>query len=128
MLPATPWTSRDWPLGSTKLVDAKLVSSAADLYQIRAQDIAQLARMGTKSADKLIDAIDRSRGKGLDRLLYAFGIRQVGQRAAKLLAEHFGTLEKLRGASEEELTQIPEIGAITAQNLINVCQRSFPDS
>ncbi len=107
------------PAVAQSLVDANLISSAADLYQLRAPDVAQLARMGTKSADKLIDAIDRSREKGLARLLYAFGIRQVGQRAAKLLAEHFHSLEKIMEATEEELTQVPEIGEITAINIKN---------
>ena len=70
--------------------------------------------MGEKSAANLIAAIDRSREAGLSRLLCAFGIRQVGQKAAKVLASHFENLDALMEADAEELTKIPDIGAITA--------------
>jgi DNA ligase (NAD+) len=106
------------PAAVQNLVDAKLISSAADLYSLQAQDVAQLERMGMKSAENLIAAISRSKEKDLGRLLFAFGIRQVGQRAAKLLAEHFGTLDELMKATEEELTHVPEIGVITAENIL----------
>ncbi len=81
--------------------------------------MAQLERMGEKSANNLIEEIGRSRENDLSRLLFAFGIRQVGQRAAKLLAQHFGTLDRLTETTEEELTAVPEIGAVTAQNIVN---------
>lgn len=96
------------------LINAGLVNTAADLYYLKAKDIAGLDRMGEKSAKNLIDAIDKSRSAGLARLLCAFGIRQVGQKAAKVLASHFGTLDRLIEATAEELTNVPDIGAITA--------------
>ncbi len=96
------------------LIGAGLIHSAAELYSLRAQDVEQLDRMGRKSAEKLIAAIDKSRSNSLERLLCAFGIRQVGQKAAKTLAVTLGTMEKIEKASLEELTAIPDIGPITA--------------
>ena len=96
------------------LINAGLVKNPADLYYLRAEDIAALDRMGDKSAAKLIAAIDRSREAGLSRLLCAFGIRQVGQKAAKVLASHYPDLDALMAADAEELTRVPDIGAITA--------------
>ena len=99
------------------LVNAGLVSSPADLYFLEPQSVASLERMGKKSAENLIASIEKSKENDLGRLLYAFGIRQVGQKAARTLAAHFGTLEVLQQASEEELTQVEDIGSITAGNL-----------
>ena len=96
------------------LISSGLVSSAADLYYLEAEKIAQLDRMGKKSADNLIAAIENSKSAGLARLLCAFGIRQVGQKAAKVLASHYKDLDSLMAASAEELTLIPDIGGITA--------------
>ena len=96
------------------LINSGLVRTAADLYYLRASDVAELDRMGEKSAANLIAAIDRSREAGLARLLCAFGIRQVGQKAAKLLASHYEDLDSLRNAGAEELKLIPDIGEITA--------------
>ena len=96
------------------LINNGLVQTAADLYYLEAGPIAELERMGEKSAANLIAAIDRSREAGLARLLCAFGIRQVGQKAAKVLASHFENLDSLMEADAEELTKIPDIGAITA--------------
>lgn len=101
------------------LVNAGLVQTAADLYQLRPQDVAQLERMGKKSAENLIAAIETSKSQDLSRLLFAFGIRQVGQKAAKILAGRFGTLEALQTATVEQLTEIDDIGAITAQSLVD---------
>lgn len=105
------------PAAVKALVDAGMVSTAADLYHLARDEVAKLERMGKKSADNLLSAIERSKENDLSRLLYAFGIRQVGQKAAKLLAARFGSLEALAQAGEEELTAIDDIGAITAQNL-----------
>lgn len=80
--------------------------------------MAQLERMGKKSAENLVAAIERSKGNDLSRLLFAFGIRQVGQKAGKVLAARFGTLDALMAASEEELTAVPDIGGITARSLL----------
>ena len=73
-----------------------------------------LDRMGEKSARNLIDAIEKSKSAGLARLLCAFGIRQVGQKAARTLAMHFADLDAVMAATTEELTAVPDIGAITA--------------
>ena len=100
------------------LISSGLVGSPAELYSLDAQSIAQLDRMGEKSAENLINAIEKSKSAGLARLLCAFGIRQVGQKAAKTLAVHFGTLDKLMQASQDELKNVPDIGAITADFLI----------
>ncbi len=96
------------------LINSGLVNTASDIYYLKAEDVAKLERMGDKSANNLISAIERSKEAGLARLLCAFGIRQVGQKAAKVLASHFETLDKLMDADIEELTKIPDIGAITA--------------
>ena len=99
------------------LVNAGLVKSAADLYFLEPQSVAALERMGKKSAENLIAAIEKTKENDLSRLLYAFGIRQVGQKAAKTLAQRFGTLEALQNATQEELTAVDDIGDITAQSL-----------
>ena len=96
------------------LISSGLVSSAADLYYLDAEKVARLDRMGEKSAANLMSAIENSKSAGLARLLCAFGIRQVGQKAAKVLAARFGDLDSLMAAKPEELTAIPDIGAITA--------------
>ena len=96
------------------LINAGLVSSPAQLYYLDAQTVATLDRMGKKSAENLIRAIDKSKSAGLERLLCAFGIRQVGQKAAKTVARSFSTMDALMEATEEELTAIPDIGGLTA--------------
>ena len=96
------------------LVNAGLISSAANLYYLEPQSVAGLDRMGKKSAENLMAAIEESKNRGLARLLCAFGIRQVGEKAAKTLARSFQTLDELMGASLEELTSISDIGPITA--------------
>lgn len=97
------------------LIDSGLISSAADLYYLDGEKVAGLERMGKKSAENLLKALENSKQAGLSRLLCAFGIRQVGQKAAKTLASHFKTLDELMEAGEQELTQIDDIGAITAK-------------
>ena len=100
------------------LVDAQFVKTPADLYTLDAQSVASLDRMGRKSAENLIDSIERSKANDLSRLLFAFGIRQVGQKAAKVLAAHFGSLDALCAATIEELTCIDDVGEITARNIV----------
>lgn len=100
-----------------QLVEKGLIRTAADLYTLTVQDIAQLDRMGQKSAENAVYAIDQSRKNDLSRLLCALGIRQVGSKAAKILAARFGTMDALMHASADELTAIDDIGAITAQYL-----------
>ncbi len=96
------------------LIGSGLVASAADLYYLDAENVARLDRMGEKSAANLMAAIENSKSAGLARLLCAFGIRQVGQKAAKVLASRFSDLDSLMAAGTEELTAIPDIGGITA--------------
>ena len=101
------------------LVGAGLVKGPGDLYQLQAGDVELLERMGKKSAENLMAAIEKSKSAGLGRLLFAFGIRQVGQKAGKVLAARFGTLDALMAATEEELTAVPDIGGITAKSLLD---------
>lgn len=96
------------------LVNAGLVSSPAELYYLKAEDLYELERFGKRSSEKLISALEKSKDAGLARLLCAFGIRQVGQKAAKTLSKHFGTLDKLMQASKDELLSVPDVGEITA--------------
>ena len=96
------------------LINSGLVGSPAELYYLDAQSVASLDRMGIKSAENLINAINKSKQAGLARVICAFGIRQVGQKAAKTLAKHFKTLDKLMDASEFELMAVSDIGGITA--------------
>ena len=99
------------------LVSEGLVSDAADLYTLTADAVAPLERMGEKSAANLIAAIERSKGAGLERLLFALGIRQVGAVAGEALAARFGNMEALLAASTEDFAAVPDIGEITAANL-----------
>ena len=101
------------------LVNAGLVKTPGDLYFLEAGKVAELDRMGKRSAQKLLEAIERSKTRDLSRLLFAFGIRQVGQKAGKVLAARFRTLDALQGATLEELTGVDDIGAITAQSLLD---------
>ena len=101
------------------LLAAKLITDAADLYSLTAEDVAKMERMGEKSAQNLIDAIEKSKNAGLERLVYALGIRNVGEVAAAALAAHYGTLEALQGATVEELCTIEDFGLITAECVTN---------
>lgn len=99
------------------LVNAGLVRTPGDLYSLDVQRVAMLERMGKKSAENLMAAIERSKDNDLSRLLCAFGIRQVGQKAARTLARHFGTMEALQKATAEELTAVEDVGEITAKSI-----------
>lgn len=96
------------------LIKAGLLTTPAGIYYLEADKVAKLDHMGKKSAANLMAAIENSKSAGLARLICAFGIRQVGQKAGKVLAAHFGTLDKLMSASLEELCAVPDIGEITA--------------
>ena len=96
------------------LISSGLVKDASDLYYLEAEPVSWLDRMGDKSAKNLIAAIENSKQAGLARLLCAFGIRQVGQKAAKVLASYYGDLDELMASDAEALTTIPDIGGITA--------------
>ena len=100
------------------LVENDLIRTPGDLYHLNAQDVAKLDRMGEKSAENLIAAIEKSKQQDLSRLISAFGIRQVGTRGAQVLAERFRTLDALMAADEETLTEVPDVGAVTAHCLV----------
>lgn len=99
------------------LIAAELVRSAADLYDLTVSQLEPLDRMGRKSAENLVASIADSKTRDLSRLLFAFGIRHVGQKAAKTLSDHFGTLDALLTASVEDITAVRDIGATTAQSI-----------
>lgn len=101
------------------LVQAGMVDSPAGLYYLEAEAVAGLERMGKKSAENLLWAIEASKGRGLARLLCAFGIRQVGQKAAKVLARQYRDLDALMETDLEALQAVPDIGPITAQSLLD---------
>jgi DNA ligase (NAD+) len=100
-----------------QLVDQELVRDYADLYRLDEEQIAALPRMGTLSATKLVNAIAESKSRGLDRVLNALSIRHVGTTVAKILAKHFGSIEKLQAASVEELSAVDEVGDIIAKSV-----------
>jgi len=101
------------------LINNGLISDQADLYSLQATDVAGLERMGEKSAQNLINAIESSKSSGLERLIYALGIRNVGQVAATALAARYGELSKLYGATVEEICEINDFGKITAECVVN---------
>lgn len=100
------------------LLDAGLVRDAADLYSLRKEDLLKLERMGEKSADNLLAALDESKKNELDKLLFALGIRHVGAKVARILATEFGSMEKLQQAQPEELAQIRDIGDKIAESAV----------
>jgi DNA ligase (NAD+) len=100
-----------------QLVDKGLVKDVADLYDLKLEDVAALDRMAEKSAQNLLDEIKASKNNSLARLIYALGIRFVGERTGQLLADHFGSLPKLADSSLEELMEVPEVGPKVAQSI-----------
>ena len=100
-------------------IENGLIRDAADIYKLKAEDIARLERMGEKSAENLINAIQNSRSAGLDRLIYALGIRNIGQKAAAALADRYGSIDALFEATREDLCQIQDFGAVMAEAVIN---------
>ncbi len=100
-----------------QLVDRGLVKNVADLYRLKLEDLLGLERMGQKSAQKILDNIDASRKQPLPRILNALGIPFVGERTAQILADTFGDLDKIAGASEEELQQAEEVGPRVSESI-----------
>ena len=100
-----------------QLVDRGLVRDVADLFRLREEDLIPLERMAEKSAGNLVAALERAKRPDLARFVYALGIRHVGEATARALAEHFGTLEALMNASEEELLQVPDVGPEVARSV-----------
>ena len=101
------------------LLSSGKIGGIADLYSLRPEDISSLERMGDKSARKLVDAIESSKGRGLERLLYALGVRQVGEVAAEEIARKMRTVENLFSATYEDFVSIADIGDITAKELLD---------
>ena len=101
------------------LVDNGLIKSPADIYYLSLEDVKSLWKSGETAARKLLSAIDASKQQDLSRLIYALGIRQVGQKSGKVLASHFGSMAALSNASIEELTEVADVGAVTAENIYN---------
>ena len=99
-----------------QLLNKGLVKSPADLYKLKLEDIASLERMGEKSAQNLLDALEKSKNNSLDRLIYAFGIRHIGQRAAKLLADKFLDIETILNAQLEDYLTIDGFGEAMAKS------------
>jgi DNA ligase (NAD+) len=106
-----------------QLVGRNLVHDVADLYSLTKEQLADLDRMAVKSAQNLLDALERSKDATLPRCLTALGIRHVGEATAKLLAEHFGALEKVIEATEEELVEVREIGPEVAKSIARFFQQ-----
>ena len=102
-----------------QLVESGLIANVADLYSLSAEKIADLDRMGKKSAENLIRAIEKSKSNDLSKLVYGLGIRQVGEKAAKVLAMHFRSMDALQAATIEELTEINDVGEITARCIVD---------
>ena len=96
------------------LIEKGLLKTAADIYYLTFDDVKSLWQSGQTAAQKLIDAIENSKQQDLGKLIYALGIRQVGAKTGKVLAQYFGTMDRLMEAGLEELTQVPDIGAVTA--------------
>jgi DNA ligase (NAD+) len=100
-----------------QLVDSGLVRNPGDLFRLTAGQLANLDRMGERSAANLVESFEHSKQTTFARFLHALGIRDVGEATAEALARHFGTLDSLRGSSMEEIEEVPDIGPITARHV-----------
>jgi DNA ligase (NAD+) len=105
-----------------QLMDHGLVKTFADLYKLTKEQLVELERMGEKSAQNVVDSIQGSRSRGLDRLLAGLGIRHVGNRVAHVLASHFGSLDALAKATPQELSNVHEIGEVIAKSVYDFFQ------
>ena len=102
-----------------QLISEGLVKSPADLYYLTLEQLASLWKKGDKAPKKLLASIEESKERDLSRLIYALGIRQVGAKAGKVLAQEFGTLDALMEASAERLTEVRDVGAVTAEYIVS---------
>jgi DNA ligase (NAD+) len=100
-----------------QVVDAGLVTDVADLYRLDQTTLASLERMGEKSAQNIVDALEQSKSTTLPRFLFALGIKDVGEATAQALAKHFGDLDPIMDAGEEQLQEVPDIGPVVAQSI-----------
>ncbi|MEO0082134.1 MAG: NAD-dependent DNA ligase LigA [candidate division WOR-3 bacterium] len=107
-----------WKLAE-QLVQAGLVRNVADLYELKREQLVELERMGDKSADNLLRAIAQSKERPFARVLFGLGIRHVGIHAARILAQQFGSMERLAGANESEIAETPGVGPVVAESLRN---------
>jgi len=101
-----------------QLLEAGLIKDAADLYSLRFENLTPVERMGKKSAENLLKAIEDSKERGLAPLIFALGIRHTGEKAGKILAQTFGSMEKLQEATLEDLQMIPDVGPAMAESLV----------
>lgn len=107
------------PAMLSALYENGLVKNVADIYKLKSDELEGLERMGKKSAENLIKAIENSKSCGFARLLMALGVRQIGEKAAEAVARSFGDIERLFTVTAEELTAIDDIGEISAENIVN---------
>jgi DNA ligase (NAD+) len=101
----------------SQLIDRGLVKNVADIYRLTKDDLLKLERMGDKSAQNVLDEIEASKKLPLERVIFGLGVRFVGERTAQFLAEHFGSIDALMDASEEELQEVNEVGPRIAQSI-----------
>ncbi len=106
----------------TQLTDRGLVKNVADIYRLTKDDLLKLERMGDKSAENVLEEIKKSKKLPLERVIYGLGIRMVGERTAQFLAEHFGSMDALMKAGEEELQEVNEVGPRIAQSIVEFFQ------
>ena len=102
-----------------QLVDKHVITTAADLYKLGLSSLAELDRMAEKSAQNVLDALEKSKATTLARFIYALGIRHVGEATAKELARHFGNLDALLAATEEQLLEVADVGPVVAKSILN---------
>jgi len=100
-----------------QLIDKELIHDPADLYPLTKEQLASLERMADKSAENVVNAIEASKAATLDRVIYALGIRHVGERTAASLAQHFGSIESIRSATEEQIAEVPDVGPVVAASV-----------
>lgn len=101
-----------------QMIERRLIETAADLYYVNPSDIADMDKMGEKSAQNLINALEKSKSNPLYRLINAFGIRHIGEKAAKILSAKYKTLDAFKAATVQELTEIPDIGMKMAESVV----------
>ncbi len=102
-----------------QLVEEKIIENPADLYRLHLEQLASLERMGEKSAQNLLEELDKSKKTSFSRFLYSLGIREVGEATAKALVSHFSTVKELFSASCENLQEVPDVGPVVAEHIVN---------
>ena len=107
------------PAVVTALLDSGLIKNAADIYKLTKEKLVTLERMGSRSADNLLKAIEKSKDNPLDRVIYAIGIRNIGSSGAKLLCEKFGSVEAIMSATAEEISSIDGFGDVMSENVVS---------